>query len=133
MAKNLTPQEFFNNALFGIRRQGGPSLGKESCMYRGPNKTACAFGHNLSTHQYRKNLEGKLATTEHFPHWYRANPLITEDFACAVQKAHDNSAMSFVTVPLTKRKFISNFESKMRIVARNYGLTYTPPSETPPL
>jgi hypothetical protein len=57
-------QQIFTNAVNGIRRQGtyAGSIDR-ACMYRGPNGTACAIGHNIPDDRYRPGIEGSLATS----------------------------------------------------------------------
>lgn len=56
MICDLTAQELYDRALFGIRRQE-----YESCRYRGDNGLKCTLGHAIDDEEYQPSMEGATA------------------------------------------------------------------------
>lgn len=113
-----TAQEVYNNALFGIRRQGGYS-GEAvdnlfGCLYRAPNGRKCAAGHNITDDEYHPRMEGYSVKGTDLPERLRRH----EDFLYSLQLAHDNAAQ--------RGESMDEWEARMEALAQKYGLVYTP-------
>lgn len=117
----LTPQQYFDNALFGIRKQGykrSVSIGR--CRYRGAGGCKCGAGHSLPDDLYSSRMEGSTIRTlirnnpEVKAHFRDVpGPLLTE-----VQQAHDDALAASAQY----------FEQQMAEIAAEHGLTYTEPA-----
>ena len=125
----LTNQEIFDKALFGIREQGYEQSVRESgCAYRGNGGLKCAVGHciddetaNLwdsivehglsivSMERYRKAEYKKFFSVDQL------------DLLEQLQRAHDG-IWGFSVAP--------NFEREMKKIADRWNLTYTEPAQT---
>lgn len=129
----LTNQQIYDNALFGIRSQDyQQSTNGQHCAYRGISdhgqSLKCAIGHCISDDDGilwdvgGANASGTEIDTmaEMYPNIYSKYftleqlPLLLE-----LQQAHDT------VLPIT-----SYFESAMKDIADEYDLVYTPPSCT---
>ena len=110
-------QTMYNNALFGIRKQGCQSLGSDDfvCMYRGDNGTKCALGHSIPDAEYRSAFEGCGIANNTFNfarNWFvKSFGEGCMELAYSLQMIHD--------------KNYANFELQMKACAEQYGLTYT--------
>ena len=130
-------QRDFNKALFGVRKQGRPSIMGGYCRYTlqdGDQTLHCGVGHVLSksvlaaVDKYAK-LTGAQYLKSRVAYEYErkgiSGPLppkyLAEDseFYGRLQIAHDTAALSS-DVP-----FIDAFNRKMRAVADTFGLEYT--------
>lgn len=138
----LTPQQVFDNALFGIRKQEyAPSrVSGGGCAYQGAQGRMCGIGHSVPTEELRRLMDrvGTLADGSPIEEVLRAARwvpnlhLVTvlfgqcdEAFLLQVQAAHDELN------PHTRGVWVDDpkhyFESAMRGIAASYNLTYTPP------
>ena len=121
--KTLTPQQVFDNALFGIRGQGYKQSkrfigGSETCAYRGKNDTKCGIGHSLPddlAEQADSLGESDISTViseidEVSDLFVNCDAELLE----MLQRAHDNATSA------------ERFEREMANIARVYNLHYTP-------
>lgn len=124
---SLTPQQFFDNALFGIRAQGGPAYnaGLNKCFYRMPSGEKCNFGHNISDKDYKPEMEKQSLHSDTFRSWFENNPQIHQDFAASVQNIHDWAAKHCYR---EGTEFMLMFEEQMEQFALMNNLDYTPPA-----
>jgi hypothetical protein len=54
----ITLQQFFDNAVIGLRKQGGPSTTDSgNCLYRSPNGCMCAIGFSIPDDRYDSVME----------------------------------------------------------------------------
>jgi hypothetical protein len=123
----LTNQEIFDKALFGIRNQDykKSAKGGSACLYRSTQKDgstlACAVGHCIPDDvAHLWDADGHDTSIgaiyhrhgKHFSEFFSEEslPLLKE-----LQSAHD--AMTFPEV----------FEDSMEVIALIYRLVYTPP------
>jgi hypothetical protein len=133
-------QFLFDNALFGVRRQDGPSMRMlkvagingtyPACGYRSMDgKSRCAVGWNIEDGEYYDAMEGKAI-----------NPLSTFvpprlqpycEFLRKLQTAHDSPARAFTYDSMdrgqtyAKAKYMLAFNEAMRMVAKEENLIYT--------
>ena len=116
-------QEFFNAALFGIRKQGRASMAPEGrCFYRSPDGCKCAAGHIITDAEYHRDMdEGEVGSFGPlFVNQFKLNRL--KDYVAFIrdlQGAHDMASCT--------RNFMVAFEDNMLRLARRYNLTYSPP------
>lgn len=132
----LTPQQVFDNALFGIRKQGyaqSIKLDGTACLYESDNGRRCVIGHSVPNAALRALMdnaefsEGSTITNilgstaeELAP----ARLLFSQcplDFLERLQTIHDDLG-SFARVGLAW-----GFEEEMKDLAEIFDLTYTPP------
>jgi hypothetical protein len=134
-----TIQQLFDQAVNGIRLQGGPAYAPEfeSCMYRFTTEDGrtlkCAIGHLIPDEKYDSMMEGKgiggLACSVHYEtlkelgllgEGYMPHPVLL-----ALQSAHDQAANRNAEVKLD---FMPEFERRVQKIAEIHGLTSTPPA-----
>jgi hypothetical protein len=86
----MTPQEMFNNALFGVRGQKyvrSYRLESGTCRYHGPSGLKCHIGHSIRNEDYRPSMEGHYAD---YAEIHVLFPDIDGDFLCELQTVHDS-------------------------------------------
>lgn len=124
----LTPQQVFDNALFGVRKQRyHRSIRGAACAYRGNNGRKCGIGHSIPDELYHESFDD----SENFAVGVLSilgadrpacQPLKELFQGCnlkllvRLQSTHDES--------YREKQF---FEANMKVVAEEFGLTYTPP------
>ena len=132
-------QMLFDNALFGVRRQGGPSLrtikvagmngSLDVCAYRGGDGKRCAVGWNIEDHEYQPTFEGKLIKSDSTFIPERLWPYRL--FLREIQQAHDAGWNNFTYFQRTygrdfaKRQYTQGFNVRMKEIAQRFGLAYT--------
>lgn len=121
----MDSQTLYDNALFGIRKQGKASVlaDKGKCLYRGPDNCKCAAGHNITDEEYMPQMdEGNgTAITVSFIGKYHLNRLAGfESFLRELQLAHDEASFY-------ENDFLTIFEGNMKRLAQRYNLRYSPP------
>lgn len=120
-------QEAFDIVWNGIRKQGGPSTGKNGngCMYRGEGGAKCAVGQLMSDEDY------KIEFDEHAKEPYSIGMAFTvvidacpslqkydRSFLVDLQSIHDGAKCN----KKSKHSFIEIWEASMRTLALNYKL-----------
>lgn len=142
----MTEQEVYDAALFGIRKQGEPSITKTSygtakCVYRFHTPDGrvlkCGIGQSLPDELYQPAMDANGVATDTgikasrlekaYPEvalfYEPCRPLLLD----VVQEAHDEAA---VQAEKTGKPFLPLFETNMESL-HSYGVTYTPPQATP--
>jgi hypothetical protein len=108
---DLTDQEVFNNALFGLRLQGKPCLQGTSCMYR-HYKMRCAVGFSIDDKHYDTSFEDSgaddLVSRGVFPE-------DQQELLEAIQNAHDSTF---------KAQGKHDWECEMSTIAQAHALKY---------
>ena len=138
----ITPQQAFDAALLGIRAQNYKrSLNGVGCEYRGSKGLKCGIGHALPDELCVLNgvsidkpngCDADIASLLRDTHWgARLSPffsLCEPEMLVQMQEAHDSSLSPVIyTNPAEIR---ASFERHMASIAKDYGLTYTPPKLT---
>jgi hypothetical protein len=131
----LTNQEIFDKALFGIRAQGYKQSGKfeGGCSYRGGDDLKCAVGHCIDDETANKwdLLESDTSIEyvsqeipESFKKYFSESQV---DFLGKIQHIHDNMRHSNDEFfdPLEKNGKL--FEERMSELAYEFNLVYTEP------
>jgi len=124
----LTNQEIFDKALFGIRAQNYQrSVYDYSCRYRGENGTKCAVGHCIDdetaavwdklTDTTISGIAVNVKIRESFEKFFNLEQI---KFLMQLQRAHDVSLSGSVPI----------FENAMQNIAISHGLHYTEPQES---
>jgi len=102
--EELDVQAAFEQAIRQLYKQGGQSMGKNSCMYRGPNERRCAVGAVLPDAIYNKAFEGvtfppgspgtsdfdRNPSRQAFAMWAYALPERTRNMLEKLQLIHDD-------------------------------------------
>jgi hypothetical protein len=130
-----TLQQIFDQAVNGIRAQGGPAtndFGK--CQYRAPNGNKCAVGQLIPDSAYDPKWDTgggvrlvDLADSNSFCQAMRVAAGVDLDDAkvldmmSALQQAHDDAAFYG-----GGEDFFLGFEPRVSDVASRFGLVYTP-------
>lgn len=118
----MTHQEIFDTVLTKLRAQGVRSTGKNDhgitrCRYRGEEGLKCAVGHLIPDNFYNPDMEYMTVyeIMSHYNFWlpHDAGQLLEQ-----LQQAHDDALQYGLPA----------WEYAMREVAREEGLTYTPPN-----
>lgn len=124
----LTRQEAFDKALFGIRRQGyQQSMSGSVCAYRGKNGNKCAIGHCIDDVTAQTWDVASVATdiasiTDEDPEGFECYFSFSNlTFLRDLQAVHDQPDMTADT-----------FEEGMCELADRYGLYYADPDTLPP-
>jgi hypothetical protein len=126
----LSNQEIFDKALFGIRAQNyAPSGTNESCQYRGENGTKCAVGHcidDVTAASWDALDNGeityvRLIRRESFEKFFDSTQL---GLLRSLQKIHDDVLFNrdFESV---HNDVAGTFENLMESLAEEYDLVYT--------
>lgn len=124
----LTNQQIFDKALFGIRGQGYKKSAKgDACLYRSVQEDgstlACAVGHcipdDVAALWDADGSDSSIGSIyrkygEHFSKFFSEDSL---PLLCQLQTAHDT-----ILSP-------ESFEIEMMDIAEAFGLVYTPPQE----
>lgn len=118
----MTQQEIFDTVLFNLREQGRASMNGTDCMYRGGNGAKCAVGWLIPDEHYSEELEDINVMGE----WVQltlqhAGIEITPStlsLLSDMQRAHDK---------VLAHDGVQNWEARMRGIALDYDLHYTPP------
>lgn len=134
----LTPQQFFDNALFGIRSQGYKhSSYRGSCLYRADHTAECpvrcAAGHSIPDSLYSDSYEGlpidRLMNESAAIAMLLGSDAQQRDVSVAmlkdVQFAHDQMLATCYVTPFDSTKEDA-WENKMNQIANQYGLVYKP-------
>ena len=114
----MSNQAVFDAAWLHIMKQGQASFSRGTCQYRHSDTIGCAFAPCIA--RYHKSMEGGNA--EHlireFPDRLHVWALDCDlELAYAVQLAHDRNSGYPTSL------FLERFESAMREIAGNAGLT----------
>lgn len=122
-------QKYLNKIVEFMRKQGKGSSVVDldepdgiACRYRGPDGTMCAVGCLLTDEQISKYgiEEGNSANSidrEVYKELGFVDIRQAKWFFGVVQEAHDEAC-------LRGAEFLPAFESKARVIAEDYGLTY---------
>lgn len=124
----LTNQEIYDNALFGIRKQDYRKSAKgDVCLYRSVREDgsvlACAVGHcipdDVAQLWDRDGFDSFIGSIyhkyeKHFSEFFSEDSL---PLLCQLQTTHDTILSS------------GSFEIEMMGIAKAFGLVYTPPQE----
>ncbi len=120
----LTNQQYFDNALLGVRAQGyEPSTQEGNCRYRGDEGRKCGAGFSIPDSVYDPDMEGKRID-DVICEWEKVRVLldyVNQILVRRVQGIHD----SLVDYSPTERPVY--FEFEMRNEAEAMNLIYTPP------
>lgn len=118
-----TPQEVFDFVTEHLLTQGKQSY-QGSCLYRGPNRTACAVGCLLTDEEYTPNMEGVSAydlQVHLLSSFWKEHQRLLQD----LQSAHDDKAN---VEPGPERKFNREKLVKQLAYVSNYhNLTFKEP------
>jgi hypothetical protein len=113
----IEEQELFNAALFGLRKQGQPSMVVGGPAYRAPNGCKCAVGHILSDEEYNQDMESKvvarLVMNRQFPERLVPHVYLLQQ----LQDAHDCDYCE---------RDVFEWEKAMQQIAKERGLVYAP-------
>lgn len=118
----MNRQLAFNDAVRGIRAQGGPSVAKMGerlqCRYFG-NGVKCALGHLMDPARYDESFEGNdleslPAILTGFADKYDVSEDDDEEFLNALQIAHDNC--------FRDPYFMRHFELNIAQLAQDFNL-----------
>ena len=126
----MKAQELFDIMVGHVRNQGVPSVDERSgkCKYRQRDEATgemrkCAVGFLIPDGRYEDTLEGSGSLAHNvldaIPLKYRDSKL-KRDLMNIIQAAHDDASH--------EADFLSEFETRAYITARDLGLDYTPPS-----
>lgn len=139
----LTLQQVYDNALFGVRKQGRASgevneKGSYFCHYRSGDGCKCGIGHSISDDDYDHVMDSRhdggnievLLKRILFKERLKCFEGLPVFALREIQLAHDRAAMAVRHDP--GASFMSLFEAKMQDVAASLNLVYTPPDQTPP-
>lgn len=126
----LTAQQVVDNALNGLRKQGGASMNNltDKCAYRGHDNRKCGIGFSIPDELYERSFdsEGEAISTLLFRH--KTLEKLFQDIPCQfldhVQGCHDrNSPVGLLN--------LEGFEKSMESVCKSWnaklGVVYTPP------
>lgn len=114
----MNDQEIFDKVAIHLMEQGRPAMEDATCLYRGPNKTQCAFGALIPDRAYSPKMENRPAgeviqqyakLKQFLPHMYLIGSL---------QLVHDNWAL-MDGAPFK----MSNLLRRLREVAKWHGLS----------
>lgn len=119
--EQMNAQEFFDKTVNAIRAQGKPSIGPNGCRYRGIGGLKCAVGHHITDDEYSPEMEYLGCSHWEFLSMLPDGHVLKEyvRLARSMQASHDRAARS--------GNFLGDFERRVRIVAEEYELVYTPP------
>lgn len=82
----------FAFAIAQVREQGAPSMGGDSCLYRGPEGRKCAAGFFIPDADYRESFDAmgsnSVESLSFFDTWPENKRLALR----AAQRAHDSAA-----------------------------------------
>lgn len=128
----LTPQQVFDNALFGIRKQGyvRSALPDGQCRLRDDSGRSCAIGKSIPDALYTPEMEIAIATAmdQPCPEFEQLLKLFADcevNLLQLLQKAHDQY------LPDGSQCFSSgghDYELLMQRIASQYNLVYTLPT-----
>jgi hypothetical protein len=143
----MTPQEAFDRALTGVRKQGGYSMNANSgCLYRGPLGRKCGIGQLVDDDSLVKAMDDDADDSSISSILYSRQdservefPLIDKldalfegldvNLLQEIQSAHDDAAQDAdIGVAINKGSAddLAPFETRMRELAARWNLVYTP-------
>ena len=120
---SLTKQQLFNNAYFGVVKQGKKSLGAcrsgPHCAYRAEDGSKCGIGHSIPDEVYSPAFEGH-SITNLLDEGERTKPmddlfLQEYQFCIEIQRVHDGMNEN-------PRTFIPEFMARMTELANKHNL-----------
>lgn len=123
----LTKQQIFDMALAHVRKNGKQSMHNGVCCYTGIGCAASVFidPKSLATLSTDDNgLRWKILVTN--------NELSTHEqsFVSRLQACHDSYAASYqLSDADNDAMFMQHYENRMRALAEDNDLTYTPPTQ----
>lgn len=132
----LTPQQVFDAALFGIRKQEYVKsyLGGRGCAYRGQHGLKCGIGHAIPDACYNPlfdNINSSTSIGALLDNSWKQFDVLRRLFGgvpvCVlkdIQAAHDSMLATYPSEDDKER-----WEQRMKDIAVAYGLTYTPVAE----
>ena len=132
----LTPQQVFDAALFGIRKQGYVKsyLVNRGCVYRGAHGLKCGMGHAIPDACYDPLFDSSNRSTsigallgdsrKQFDVLRRLFEGVPVYVLKDIQAAHDSMLAAY---PSENDK--QGWEQRMKDIAVAYRLTYTPKGE----
>jgi hypothetical protein len=121
----MTPQEIINKSYLGLMRQGQESWGSGTCLYRGPNGTACGIGLLIEDDEFARRLDNpdELGYGTEIASWINAKPELFPDWMIenvnllvSIQHIHDTSH-------LKGDVFCEHITDKFRKLAHDMNLT----------
>ena len=128
--KNFDQQAAFDDAVRGIIKQGGPSVGGSNrkaqfCRYRGDGDTACAIGQLIPDTKYSPEMEGQGIEG----HFSGVTAMIDDKYGCALRRdleflsdlqcAHDSAERHSDN----NEEFLAEFVSAAKDVALKHLLS----------
>ena len=130
----LTPQQVFDRALFGLRKQGRLSMAPSGgCAYRGSDGNKCGIGFCIDDDALATRMDhadgggntsiGNLLGHEELPELDLILGNVSIDLLDNIQVAHDTDLFCF--------NELDKWEDSMRLLAEEYALYYTPPEQQP--
>ncbi len=115
-------QEMFDTILKGIRMQGGPSMARERCAYRGADGRRCAIGLLIMDGDYTTDIEG-LGVASLFNRGYFSDlKKEAKKFLADMQLLHDDVAAR--TFEDGDKAFLKEWEQRMCKYAEEHGLKW---------
>lgn len=134
----LTQQQIFDKALAGIRAQGGPSHEDGTCKYRRGGR-ACGVGQLIPDNAYDPVIDVEadptvtgLRNCPQFRAALAAGGVDLEsnfNLLAELQMAHDAALVGSSSGPVrADEEFMPAFECRMRRLAYQFNLVYTPPA-----
>ena len=117
----LSNQQLFDNALFGLRKQGKACVADDNsqCLYR-DNGNRCAVGFSIDDRHYAEDIEATSLETLIEGGEFPIFPAEQHDLLSNLQCAHDGNF---------KHHGILSWEIRMRHIAEDHHLKYTEPKE----
>lgn len=134
----LTNQEAFDRALFGLRKQGRPSRMKAgSCAYRGDEGRKCGVGFCIDDDKLARLMDdpsgdgdtsiGWLLQGEEFRELNLILGNVSLELLTRIQIAHDDYFGDFEADGESPAVAMAPWEAYMSGIATEHNLTYTPP------
>jgi hypothetical protein len=120
---HITNQEAFDNALFGLRKQGRACVSDDdesACLYADGRGGHCAVGFSIDRDHYDSSIEHEpLKELLEGGSWPMFK-IEQHDLLCALQTAHD---------VILKGEGVGNWEQRMKTIAADFDVRYTEPEK----
>lgn len=122
-------QTLFDKSVAHIRAQGGPAVDSDGCQYLTAQGLKCAAG--IFINEYEDGMENNPWSD--VAHEFRGSvdPLAFRHmcFVNLLQSAHDRAALNEdgIAGDYAGHTFLNRYELRVKSLAYNNGLKYTPP------
>ncbi|WP_298962281.1 hypothetical protein [uncultured Methylobacterium sp.] len=115
----VTHQSVFEAVCEHLIRQGRPSIVlDDECLYRGPDRTACAGGCLISDHLYKQEMEGQRMN-ERFIAAYLPEAGHVAPMILSLQRVHDSQDL---WLDGGEAFDLRELRAELRSVGTQYGL-----------